>query len=81
MKIVRFVKYDVWGNNEDGYTVNDVYPAGSMLRDDYCPLESITGMFGLNAVITNDADYGDRDEIVDITNGKPLGAAIFEEEA
>lgn len=81
MKMIKIIRYDTWGNEEDGFEVNDAFTVGNIEREDYCPVETILEYFGQAAVIANDADYGDdREEIINITNGRPLGAILIEGE-
>lgn len=75
--MIKVIRYDVIGNDERGYEVNDLYTVGNINREDYDPIETLLDYFGGNAVIANDAFGGNREEVINITNGKPLGALIF----
>lgn len=76
--MVQIIRYDVWGNEEDGFDVNDSFGVGTISREDYDPIETLLEYFGPSACIDNSGDFGDdREEVIDITNSKPLGALIF----
>ncbi|MCI0560272.1 MAG: hypothetical protein MN733_17435 [Nitrososphaera sp.] len=40
MSNFEVVEYDVWGNEEDGYVVNDVFRTGNHISLNECELES-----------------------------------------
>ena len=61
--------YDVWGNEEDGYDVNDVMPTGVIIYTDTSK-SSICKKLGLDDSYKTDVDYSE-DVIYVNYEGKP----------
>ena len=61
--------YDVWGNEKDGYTVNDVIPTGKIVEKDITmqKLCEILGLDSPNKLRMDDFN----DDCVFIYDGKP----------
>ena len=63
--------YDVWGNDEDGYVVNDVIPTGIKF-DDYAPSKKrLCEILKLDDPYKMDADDTNDDVIFVDYEGKP----------
>ncbi len=80
--MIKVIKYDTWGNVEDGFNVNDAFTVDTI--DPYDVVDDtqlIKEYFGDDAEVNNSGDFGDgREEIVSISNGKPLGALVWDGE-
>ena len=61
--------YDVWGNEEDGYEVNDVVPTGIFIYTD-ASKASICKKLGLDAPYKMDVDYNEDSIYIDY-DGNP----------
>lgn len=79
----RWVSYDVWGNEEDGFQVNDEFKSGSVFDiPEGASDEEIRDIVGLNPGFEFDdsADFGDgRIEVVESKNQRPDGRFEREE--
>lgn len=74
MKTFEIIALDVWGNEDDGYTVNDSIHTGNFitLPDDYTKQDIIKKCFDEDVTITIEDDgfmaiYVDREK-----DGRPL---------
>ena len=61
--------YDVWGNEEEGYTVNDVIPTGDFIFTDTSK-SSLGKKLGLDDPYKIDVDYNEDVIYIDY-DGKP----------
>lgn len=79
MKKYRLVKYDVWGNDEDGYEVNDIYQTDTILRFKGFPTDGqiikALQKYAYNNMRSSDVDFpgmGDETIIYIDFDGRPL---------
>ena len=61
--------YDVWGNEEEGFSVNDVIPTGIIIYTD-ASKSSLCKKLGLDDPYKIDVDYNEYVIYIDY-NGKP----------
>ncbi len=79
----RYYSYDVWGNAEDGYDVNDVFrtdttvdlPRDASFRDLARAFDVTEGIVDVAALDTEDTYYLERER-----DGKPMGEFRFDAE-
>lgn len=65
-------RYDVWGNAEDGYEVNDIYPGTPVTLSDTPSDEEIADTLDLGCTI--DIDFTEDIIFVnEAATGKPIG--------
>ena len=69
MKKYEIFDYDVWGNEEDGYSVNDVVPTGIIIYTD-ASKSSLCKKLGLDDPYKIGVDYNEGKIYVDY-NGEP----------
>lgn len=77
MSTWRLYTYDVWGNAEDGYDVNDIYPKQTLTIDgdtDTAVIVALERSCGCPCTAV-DVDWAESDIIYlnSMADGKPLG--------
>lgn len=74
--LVRVIKYDVWGNKDDGFEVNDEFDKTGWIA---CRESLIQDYFGNPESLELD-EFGDfwGWELVEAATGKPLGRIEFD---
>ncbi|MBR1760239.1 MAG: hypothetical protein IJ741_03565 [Schwartzia sp.] len=63
--------YDVWGNDEDGYEVNDVLPTGTVVGEDVISEDRLCKVLGLGDPAKMDIDDLGGDALSVDYDGKP----------
>jgi hypothetical protein len=74
----KFYIYDVWGNSEDGFEVNNIYGTDKQydISDDISDSDLVAMVFGKEAnLVEIDSHYCDETAIGfnRISDGKPIG--------
>lgn len=62
---------DVWGDETDGYTVNDVMPTGKVVAGDSTDVESLCNALGLDNPRKMDVDFQTNELVYVDYDGKP----------